>query len=185
MHATASHMHSALTCVQVLNACCLFLWVGMLYMCKLTSATRVLNAVRHLYVGTTYVHCSVVCLVHTLVSARQCCMSLGTGMLHVCSVLHVFLSACLFPQVPFPVPGAPPCCICLCRGSRNLQTRPLPIPAVRPGTVGWGQSPHGKGGTQGDAHGSGPWSGGLWPGHVATGKVGRPGTHHFRQRQVG
>lgn len=38
------------------------------------------------------------------------------------------------PQVPFPVPGAPSCCICLCKSSRNLQPA-LPIPAMHPGTV--------------------------------------------------
>lgn len=67
LHATATHMHGALTCAQVLHACCLFLWVRMLYMCKLPSATYVLNAAHHLYVGATHVHCSVLGLVHTLV----------------------------------------------------------------------------------------------------------------------
>lgn len=113
-----------------------------------------------LLIGATHIHCSVVCWC-ILWCKLQCCMSLGMGTLYVCSVLHVFLSACLFPQVTFPVPGAPPLCICLCTSSRNVQTCPLLILALCPGTFGWGQSPHGKGSTQGDAHGLGSWSGSL------------------------
>lgn len=173
-------MHSVLTCAQVLNACCLFLCAGMLYVCKLTGATCVLRTVGN---SCSSHICILQCDMFDAYCKLQCCTSLGTGMLHVCSVLHVFLSPCLFPQVPFPVPGAPPCCICLCRSSRDVQTHPFPILALSPETVGWGLIPHGSGGTQGDAHGSGLWSGSLWPGHVAISKVGRPGTHHCSQHK--
>lgn len=67
VHATATHMHGVFTYAQVLNSCCLLLYVERLFVCKLTSATYVLSAVSHLYVGATYVHCSVVCSVHTVV----------------------------------------------------------------------------------------------------------------------
>lgn len=53
VHAIATHIHSVLTCVQVLNVCWLFPWVEMLYVFKLASATYVLSALGHLYVGPT------------------------------------------------------------------------------------------------------------------------------------
>lgn len=61
------HTCTVFTHARVLNACCLLLYVEMLFVCKLTSATYVLGAVSHLYVGATNVHCSVVCSVHALV----------------------------------------------------------------------------------------------------------------------
>lgn len=64
VHVIVTHVHGVLTCVQVLNVCWPFMRVGMLYVDKLTSATYVLSALGHLYVGATYGHCSVVPLVH-------------------------------------------------------------------------------------------------------------------------
>lgn len=132
MHAALSLCHKNTVCVEA-HRC---------YMCAERS-----------YVEITHVPCSVACLLHTLV--------LIAAMLHVPrhgDATRVQYVTCFpksrLPQVPFSVPGAPPCCICLCRSHRDAQT--YPILALCPGTVGWGLSPHSSGGTQRDVHGSGP-----------------------------
>lgn len=60
-------------------------------------------------------------------------------------------------------------CLFLCQGRPHVASvcveaagmyGPAPSPAWH-SAVGWGQSPHGEGGSQGDAYGSGPWSGGF------------------------